>query len=107
MFAQLVDERTPDLAIGFHRLTKHPAHPLGEGCQMLKIIVLICAVSTDRAACDLTTAVDVITTARATTPQQCGFMGQAILAPTSIAPEPGKQYTKIMCVRDRVASAAR
>lgn len=73
---------------------------------MLKIIVLICAVSTDRAACDVNTAVDVITTARASTPQQCGFMGQAILAPTSIAPESGKQYAKIMCVRERVASVS-
>ncbi len=101
-----MDERTLDLAIGLHRSAKHPAHPLGEGCHMLKVLVLICAVTTDRADCDLNTAVDVITTAQASTPQQCGFMGQALIAPTSIAPEPGKQYVKIMCVHEKVALAA-
>lgn len=73
---------------------------------MLKVLVLICASSTDQAACDVHTAVDVITTARVNTPQQCGFMGQAMLAPTSLVPDPDKQYMKIVCVRDQVASAA-
>jgi hypothetical protein len=73
---------------------------------MLKVLVLICASSTDQTACDVHTAVDVITTARASTPQQCGFMGQAMLAPTTLVPDPSKQYMKIVCVRDQVADAA-
>jgi hypothetical protein len=74
---------------------------------MLKVLVLICSTSTSQADCDQNTAVDIVTAARASTPQQCGFMGQALLAPTSVAPEPGKQYMKIVCVRDIVADAAR
>jgi hypothetical protein len=74
---------------------------------MLKVLVLICSMNTNGADCDQHTAVDVIATAEAPTPQQCGFLGQALLAPTSVAPEPGKQYMKIMCVREAALEAAR
>jgi len=67
---------------------------------MLNVLVLICSIATAGADCDQHTAIDVITTARVRSPQQCGFMGQALLAPTSVAPEPGKQYMKIICVRE-------
>ena len=67
---------------------------------MLKILVLICPMSVDHAACDQATAIDVIRSMRVSTPQQCGFLGQAMLAPTSLVPDPGKQYIKIMCVRE-------
>jgi hypothetical protein len=30
-----------------------------------------------------------------------------MLAPTTLVPDPTKQYVKIVCVRDQVASAAR
>jgi hypothetical protein len=73
---------------------------------MLKVLVLVCSRGTDHAACDTHSAIDVVTAARVSTPQQCGFMGQAQLAPTSVVPEAGKQYVKIMCVRDQVADAA-
>jgi hypothetical protein len=63
--------------------------------------------STPGADCDQRTAVDVIATTEAPTPQQCGFLGQALLAPTSVAPEPGKQYMKIMCVREPALEAAK
>ena len=43
---------------------------------------------------------------RVSSPQQCGFMGQAMLAPTTLVPEPGKQYVKIMCVRDHDTTVA-
>lgn len=66
---------------------------------MLKVLVLICASSTDPSACDVHTAIDVITAARANTPQQCMFLGQAMIAPTSLAPGP-KEYQKIVCARD-------
>jgi len=74
---------------------------------MLKVLVLICSMNTSGADCDQHTAVDVIATAEAPSLQQCGFMGQALLAPTSVAPEPGKQYMKIMCVREAAMQAAR
>ena len=67
---------------------------------MLKILVLICPMSLDHAACNPDTALDVVRTMRVSTPQQCGFMGQALLAPTALAPESDKQYVKIMCVRE-------
>lgn len=76
------------------------------GCHMLKILVLICPMSVDHAACDTHTATDVIRSMRVSSPQQCGFMGQATLAPTSLVPEPGKQYVKIMCVRDQPETVA-
>ena len=72
---------------------------------MFKVLVLICASSTDPAACDIHSALDVITTARASTPGQCGFMGQAMLASTSLVPDPTKQYMKIVCTREQVAAA--
>ena len=75
---------------------------------MLKILVLICPMSVDHAACTIDTATDVIRSMRVSSAQQCGFMGQAMLAPTSLAPNDGKQYVKVMCVRDpeeTVASA--
>ncbi|MGD0633884.1 MAG: hypothetical protein ABSA13_06360 [Beijerinckiaceae bacterium] len=74
---------------------------------MLNVLVLICSINTSGADCDQHTAIDVIATAKASTPQQCGFMGQALLAPTSVAPEPGKQYMKILCVREAALEAAR
>jgi hypothetical protein len=75
---------------------------------MLKILVLICSASLDHAACDQTTAIDVVRAMKVSNPQQCGFMAQALLAQTSLAPEPGKQYVKIVCLRmpTRTASVA-
>ena len=73
---------------------------------MLKILVLICPAAIDHAQCDLSTATDVIRSMRVSSAQQCGFMGQAMLAPTALVPEPGKQYVKIMCVRDPVETVA-
>ncbi len=29
----------------------------------------------------------------------CGFFGQATIAGTAIAPRPGEEYSKIVCVR--------
>lgn len=72
---------------------------------MFKVLVLICASSLDPAACDIHSAVDVITAARASSPGQCGFMGQAMLAPTALVPDPAHQYMKIVCTRDQVAAA--
>jgi hypothetical protein len=75
---------------------------------MLKILVLICPMSLDHAACDQRTALDVVRSMPVSSPQQCGFMGQAMLAPTALVPDPATQYVKVMCVPqpgERVAFA--
>ena len=74
---------------------------------MFKVLVLICATSTTGPECNIHSAVDVITTGHASSVQQCGFLGQALLATTSLVPEPGKQYMKVVCARDQVAEAGR
>ena len=66
---------------------------------MLKILVLVCSASIDHAACDTSNALDVVRAMEVSSPQQCGFMAQALLAQTSLAPDPGKQYMKVVCLR--------
>ena len=73
---------------------------------MLKILVLICPMSLDHAACDTTNALDVVRAMRVSSPQQCGFMAQALMAPTAMAPDPDKQYMKVVCVRDPATTLA-
>ena len=68
---------------------------------MLKILILICPIAVDHLHCNLDTAVDSIRSLRVSTPQQCGFVAQTMMASSPLFPEPGKQYMKIMCVRDR------
>jgi hypothetical protein len=65
---------------------------------VLKILILICPMALDHAACDQNTAIDVVRAMKVSTPQQCGFMSQAMLAPTGLVPDPTKQYVKVMCV---------
>jgi hypothetical protein len=75
---------------------------------MLKILILICPMSLDHAACDQQTAIDVVRSMPVSSLQQCGFMGQAMIAPTALAPDPATQYVKVMCVPqpdERVALA--
>lgn len=67
---------------------------------MLKVLLLICPMSMDHAACNQETALDVVRAMKVATPQQCGFMGQAMLAPTALVPDPKTQYLKVMCVRE-------
>ena len=74
---------------------------------MLKILILVCPMAVDHAHCDRDTAIDIVQSMRVSSPQQCGFMGQAMLAPTSLVPEPGKQYVKILCVRDQTLALAK
>ena len=74
---------------------------------MLKILILVCPIAVDHAHCDRDTAIDIVQSMRVSSPQQCGFMGQAMLAPTSLVPEPGKQYVKILCVRDQTLALAK
>lgn len=68
---------------------------------MFKVLILICAVGLDRSACTPDTAVDVVRGPPAQTLSQCVHESQTTLAQTSIAPEPGKQYMKIVCASDQ------
>lgn len=67
---------------------------------MFKVLILICAVGVDRSACTPATAVDVVRGPPAHTLAQCANESQSTIAQTSIAPEPGKQYLKIVCASD-------
>ncbi len=73
---------------------------------MLKILVLICPMAVDHSACTIDNATDVVRSMRVSSPQQCGFMAQAMLAPTALVPDPATQYVKVMCVRDTDATLA-
>ena len=64
---------------------------------MLQILVLICPLYIDHTHCDLSSALDVIRASRVNNPEQCGFLGQAMLAPTVLVPDPSKQYAKVVC----------
>ena len=64
---------------------------------MFKVLILICSVGIDRSACTPQTAVDVVRGPLAHTMSQCMHESQTTMALTSIAPEAGKQYMKIVC----------
>lgn len=68
------------------------------------IVILICAMSVDHAACQLDTAVDVIQGPKVANETQCGFMGQATVASTAVAPRAGEEYMKIVCQRSDATS---
>lgn len=67
---------------------------------MLKILLLICPAALDHAACDQHNAIDVVRAFRVPSAQQCGFLGEAMLAPTTLVPAPKDGYLKIVCLRE-------
>ena len=67
---------------------------------MFKVLILICAANLDRAACTPDTALDIVKGPRAHSLSQCVTESQATLARTTLVPEPGKQYLKIVCSND-------
>ena len=68
---------------------------------MYKVTILICAMAVDHAACNPSTALDIVHGPPAHSLSQCMHESQTTLATTSIAPEPGKQYMKVICSTDR------
>jgi hypothetical protein len=68
---------------------------------MFKVLILICAMGVDRSACTAETAVDVVRGPLAFSLAQCANESQSTIAQTSIAPDPGKQYLKIVCTSDQ------
>ena len=67
---------------------------------MFKVLILICAMGVDHAACTKESAVDIVRGPPAHTLSQCMHESQTTLAQTAIAPEPGKQYLKVVCTSD-------
>lgn len=67
---------------------------------MFKILILICPMGMEHAACQEDTALDVVRAMEVRSEQQCGFLGQAMLAPTALVPDPKKQYLKVVCLRE-------
>lgn len=68
---------------------------------MYKVMILICAVGVDHTACTPDTALDIVHGPPAHSLSQCMTESQTTLATTSIAPEVGKQYMKVICSTDR------
>ena len=64
---------------------------------MFKVLILICASTIEHAACTPATATDVVRGPMAHTVNQCIQESQATIAQTSLKPEEGKQYMKIVC----------
>lgn len=61
------------------------------------ILILICSLSTSPSECRPETAIDVVQGPKVQNQMQCGFMGQATIAGTAIAPREGLEYMKIVC----------
>ena len=66
------------------------------------ILILVCSMSMDHAACQPDTALDVVQGPKVENQLMCGMLGQTTLAATAIAPRPGEEYLKIMCTRSDV-----
>jgi hypothetical protein len=63
------------------------------------ILILVCAMAVERAACQPDTAIDVVQGPKVENQFMCGFLGQTTLAATAVAPRPGEEYLKVMCKR--------
>lgn len=61
------------------------------------VLILICSLSVSPSECRPETAIDVVQGPKVQNQLQCGFMGQASIAATAIAPREGQEYMKIVC----------
>jgi len=68
------------------------------------ILILVCSMSLDHAACQPDTAIDVVQGPKVQNELMCGLFGQTTIAATAVAPRAGEEYVKIVCRR---ASEAR
>lgn len=71
------------------------------------ILILVCSIGLDHSTCQPNTAVDVIQGPAFVNEMRCGFMAQTTLAGNgaALAPQPGKQYVKIVCQRSHEDTA--
>jgi hypothetical protein len=63
------------------------------------VLLLVCSMSLDHAACQPDTAINVVQGPKVENPLMCGLLGQSTLATTAVAPRPGEEYLKIVCKR--------
>ncbi len=68
---------------------------------MFKVLILICASTVEHAACTPATAIDIVRGPPARSLSQCVHESQTTIAMTSIKPEIGKQYMKVVCAGDQ------
>jgi hypothetical protein len=61
------------------------------------ILILVCSMSMDHAACKPDTAIDVVQGPKVDNQMMCGLFGQSTLAQTALAPREGEEYLKVMC----------
>ncbi len=61
------------------------------------ILILVCSMALDHAACQPDTAVDVVRGPNVANEIECGKIGQTTIAATAVAPRPGIEYLKIVC----------
>jgi hypothetical protein len=66
---------------------------------LFTIMILICSINIDSAACQPDTAIDIVQGPKVKNELMCGLMGQTTVAGTAIAPRDGKEYMKIVCSR--------
>lgn len=68
---------------------------------IFQVIILVCSMGLDHAACRPETAVDIIRGPKVANEIECGKIGQTTLAGNgaALAPRPGLEYVKISCVR--------
>lgn len=67
---------------------------------MFTILILVCSVTIDHAACHRNTAIDVMRGPQVQNEIMCGLFGQTQIAPTALAPKPGLEYLKVECERE-------
>lgn len=69
------------------------------------ILILVCALNVSHADCRPETAVATIRGPQVNNELMCGFLGQATLAGTAVAPREGLEYLKISCLRAKATAA--
>lgn len=70
------------------------------------IVVLVCSMSLSHSDCQPWNAIDVVQGPKVKNEVMCGLFGETQLAQTAIAPRPGEEYTKVMCIRQRDSADA-
>ncbi|WP_159729549.1 hypothetical protein [Methylosinus sp. Ce-a6] len=68
---------------------------------LYSVVILVCSLSVSPSDCRPETAIDVVQGPKVATQSQCGFLGQATIARTTLAPREGQEYLKIVCRRSQ------
>jgi hypothetical protein len=63
------------------------------------VLILVCSMSMDHAACQPDTAIDVVQGPKVDNQMMCGLFGQSMIAQTALVPREGEEYLKIMCTQ--------